>query len=277
MAFSSRSVYTVQVSRKSGGGSIPDPATVRTVSDGPDPMKETIHTEGRDAMEERMKQAGRRRFLAWLAKGTAFASIAMGPFACLLSRAWGATKRLVVPKGTDRKSLVNRNPADLDTSQLELTPLEQFDVMGLSDHQEDMSTWRLEVKGDVAKPLSLTYDQIKQLPHMEKEVLLLCPGFFANNGKWKGVSLKELLMRAEIHGGLDHVIFRGPRNNYGSVRSFPSKDVEADKVFLAYQVNGQDLPVRNGFPLRVVAQDYYGSDWVKYVYEMEVKSVAPKS
>jgi sulfoxide reductase catalytic subunit YedY len=44
-------------------------------------------------------------------------------------------------------------------------------------------------------------------------------------------------------------------------------------VFLAYQVNGQALPKKHGFPLRVVAEGYYGGDWVKYVY----KVVAHKS
>ncbi|MBW2515672.1 MAG: molybdopterin-dependent oxidoreductase, partial [Deltaproteobacteria bacterium] len=43
----------------------------------------------------------------------------------------------------------------------------------------------------------------------------------------------------------------------------------SDKVFLAYEVNGEKLPVRHGFPLRIVAEDYYGDDWVKYVYRIE--------
>jgi len=45
----------------------------------------------------------------------------------------------------------------------------------------------------------------------------------------------------------------------------------ADTVFLAYGVNGKTLPQKHGFPLRVVAEDTYGSDWVKYVYGLEVE------
>jgi sulfoxide reductase catalytic subunit YedY len=36
-------------------------------------------------------------------------------------------------------------------------------------------------------------------------------------------------------------------------------------------VNGKDLPRRHGFPLRVVAEDSYGSDWVKYVTRVSVE------
>ena len=46
-----------------------------------------------------------------------------------------------------------------------------------------------------------------------------------------------------------------------------------DKVFLAYEVNGEPLPGRKGFPLRVMAEDYYGDDWVKYVYRMTLEKM----
>jgi len=44
-------------------------------------------------------------------------------------------------------------------------------------------------------------------------------------------------------------------------------------VFLAFEVNGEKLPQKHGFPLRIVAEDYYGSDWVKYVYKIEAFKV----
>ncbi len=48
------------------------------------------------------------------------------------------------------------------------------------------------------------------------------------------------------------------------------EDVISNRVFLAYQVNGEVLPRRHGFPLRVVAEGYYGYDWVKYVRKITV-------
>ena len=46
-----------------------------------------------------------------------------------------------------------------------------------------------------------------------------------------------------------------------------------EHFFLAYGVNGKTLPKKHGFPLRVVAEGYYGSDWVKYVYKVSVDTV----
>ena len=79
------------------------------------------------------------------------------------------------------------------------------------------------------------------------------------------ISIKELLRRAEAKDGVTHVTIRGPRGPYEKSVRYPMKDVVANKVFLAYKINGKDLPQKHGFPVRVVAEDYYGYDWVKYV------------
>ena len=83
--------------------------------------------------------------------------------------------------------------------------------MGLSDHGTDLDAWRLTVSGEVKKSLSLTYDQIRDLPGIEKPVLLICPGFFANHGRWKGFSLAELAKRAGLKKGVHFVTFPVPR------------------------------------------------------------------
>jgi sulfoxide reductase catalytic subunit YedY len=54
------------------------------------------------------------------------------------------------------------------------------------------------------------------------------------------------------------------------------EDVLSDRVFLAYGVNGKPLPERHGFPLRLVAEGYYGYDWIKYVYRITAKRI-PKT
>ena len=144
--------------------------------------------------------------------------------------------------------------------------------MGLSDFEVNMKEWRLEIAGKVKTPLHLTYSEILSLPSIEKNVILICPGFFANYGRWQGVSMKDLLSRAVMESGVTHIIFySGPEGTYK--REFPVADVLADSVFLAYRVNGEALPKRDGYPLRVVAEGYYGSDWIKYVGKMSVGRV----
>lgn len=182
--------------------------------------------------------------------------------------AYAKAEKVIVPRGTQRETLTNQDPKDLDTTDLEVTPLAEFKTMGLDDLEVDVDQWRLLVEGAVGKPLSLNYSELTALPAVEKTVLLICPGFFANNGAWKGVSVKELLTRAEVSKDVNYVTFRGPEGNYEKVFKVPLDDALTDKVFLAYQVNGEVLPRKHGFPLRVVAEGYYGSDWVKYVYKV---------
>ena len=70
-----------------------------------------------------------------------------------------------------------------------------------------------------------------------------------------------------------HITVSGPKGPYEKTDRFPIADIRSDKVFLAFAVNGKRLPQKHGFPLRIVADDYYGSDWVKYVYKIEALKV----
>ncbi|UCD81652.1 MAG: molybdopterin-dependent oxidoreductase, partial [Desulfobacterales bacterium] len=106
-------------------------------------------------------------------------------------------------------------------------------------------------------------------------VLLICPGFFTNHGRWRGISVKELLRQADADADTTHVSFRGPEGRYAKMEQFSIDEINSDKVFLAYQVNGQALPQKHGFPLRVVAEDHYGAEWVKFVHRIEVHKVKP--
>jgi sulfoxide reductase catalytic subunit YedY len=133
--------------------------------------------------------------------------------------------------------------------------------MGSTDVAIDVKAYRLKVTGKVGRPLSLSYDQILKYPSVTEVVLLICPGFFSNNGRWTGVHVKNLLREAEIKKGAQYVNIIGAGN---SVR-IPLETIQQKKIFLAYQVNGVTLPRKHGFPLRLVYEDAYGSGWVKYV------------
>jgi len=197
----------------------------------------------------------------------------LGMIAAGVRTVFAKAKKIILPKGTRMDTLVGKNPADLDTRNLDLTPVEAFGTMGLSDHQVDLKRWRLEIDGLVEHPFKLGYAQVTEMPSVKKDVLLICPGFFAYNASWEGVSVAKLLEMAGVGPDVTHVSFSGPKESYQKTERFPIADILSDKVFLAYAVNGSALPKKQGFPLRVVAQDYYGGDWVKYVY----KVIASKS
>jgi DMSO/TMAO reductase YedYZ molybdopterin-dependent catalytic subunit len=79
--------------------------------------------------------------------------------------------------------------------------------------------------------------------------------------------MKDLLGKAVMESGVTHIVFTSAAEN-SYKKKFPMAEVLSDRVFLAYRVNGKALPIRHGFPLRVVAEGYYGSNWIKYVGRM---------
>lgn len=193
----------------------------------------------------------------------------LGAAGLLLSsagRVWARARRRILGSHVKATDLLNDLPRNLDTRNLKITPLEKFGTMGSSDIQLDPKTWCLEIGGLVAKKLSLSLEQLKARPVLEKKVLLICPGVFSYYARWKGLSLGALLTEAGLEGQVDSIEARGPRGQgVEKLENFPLKEVLTDQVFLAYEVNGTPLPVKHGFPLRIVATDHYGDDWVKYL------------
>lgn len=210
----------------------------------------------------------RREFLKITFRFLTGMGILLSPFLSILRVAYAKAQKVILPRDTKRQSLIHRNPGALDTRNLDTTPLKDFETMGVSDYEVNVDDWRLEVSGHVKMPLTLTYSQILTLPSIEKNVLLICPGFFANHGRWKGISIGTLLEKAKMEKSVTHVTFAGQKGANEKVETFPIEDILSNKVFLAYGVNGETLPKKHGFPLRVVAAGYYGDDWLKYVYKV---------
>jgi len=211
----------------------------------------------------------RRQFIKFSIKFLSGLGMFFGAIGTWIAKVYAQAKRILVPKGTDLSTLRNENPATLDTRNLEVLPLKEFETMGLTDHEVDLKSWRLLIDGNVATPTRLTYSRIIELPSIERKVLLICPGIFTNHGNWKGISLMTALNQAGMKADTTHINVSGPHGDYEKVEKFPIADIRSDKVFLAYQVNGERLPQKHGFPLRIVAEDYYGDEWVKYVYKIE--------
>ena len=106
------------------------------------------------------------------------------------------------------------------------------------------------------------------------------PGGQLGNGamgcaRWKGVRLKDLLSRAGIAAGAKQVSFNGLDQPVLEPTPDFVKALELDhaldgEVLLAYEMNGQPLPMLNGYPLRLVVPGYYGTYWVKHLNEITV-------
>ena len=210
----------------------------------------------------------RRRFLVLGLQCLALAGAAL----TWPGRAWAGLKRQILPAHIKPTSLYNRDPQGIDNRHLSITPVEKFGTMGQSDLRVDPAAWRLVVDGAVNKPLDLDLAAVKARPRLQKTVLLICPGVFSYNAVYTGFSLGRLLEEAGLEPGASLVEIRGPRGGYAKIEHFKLREVLDDQVWLAFQVNGQNLPPKHGFPLRVVAGQHYGDDWVKYVSQVTVRA-----
>jgi DMSO/TMAO reductase YedYZ molybdopterin-dependent catalytic subunit len=222
-------------------------------------------------LKRRTEVKERRQFLKIAWRALVGAGVFSSSGHIFLRPLWGEERKIIIPKGTKREYLAQRNPGNVDTRNLDITPLKDFQTMGATENKVDLSKWSLEVTGRVKRPLALTFSQLLEFPSREDRVLLICPGFFANHGLWKGIRMEELLRKAETEKGASFLSFTSLDGGHKSMEKFPMKEVLSGKVFLAYGVNGEPLPEKHGFPLRVVAEGHYGSRWRKFVEKMEVE------
>ena len=157
----------------------------------------------------------------------------------------------------------------------------------------DPATFRLDIRGHVRQPISLTLDElVDKFEPYEIAAVNQCSGnsrgFFeprvpggewANgamgNALWKGVRLKDVLDRAGVKAGALQVRFNGL--DTGVVPQTPDfmKSLAIDhardgEVMIAYAMNGEPLPLLNGFPVRLVVPGWYATYWVKMLNDVEV-------
>ena len=95
------------------------------------------------------------------------------------------------------------------------------------------------------------------------------------NARWRGVPLKTVLDMAGVQQGAKQVTFNGMDGPVSDktpdfVKALDIDHARDGEVMLAYGMNGDDLPVLNGFPLRLVVPGYYGTYWVKHLNEITV-------
>lgn len=159
------------------------------------------------------------------------------------------------------------------------TPNNKFYVVNYADsavnvaREVNIEQWRLTVKGDVKKPLSLGWRDILNRDAFDQVSTLMCidtlpGGDSLGNAQWRGISLKKLLTEA----GADEEVARDVvfRANDGYDDSVPFPRAMQDDVMLAYSMNGEKLPKEHGFPLRLLVPGLYGIKNVKWITEIEV-------
>lgn len=136
----------------------------------------------------------------------------------------------------------------------------------------DISTWSLTVTGFVGNRLNLRYSDILKKPHIEKAVTLECieneiDGEKMSNALWRGIPLSSLLKEAGVEDRVYKVVFRGADGYSDGITYYYAMN---NDVILAYKMNGIDLPLEHGYPLRAIVPGIYGMKNVKWLREIEL-------
>ena len=140
------------------------------------------------------------------------------------------------------------------------------------DPDIDPDTWRLSVAGLVESPLSLTYDELRAYPAVERYQTLECisnkvGGHLISTAKWIGVPLHLILEDAGVKPGAVEVVFRAS----GGYSDSHSLEVSMDEsTLIAVGMNGHVLPRAHGFPARLLTVGTYGMKNPKWLTEIEV-------
>lgn len=156
-----------------------------------------------------------------------------------------------------------------------LTSLDDFFVFNHRGIPAIPGDWRLTIDGAVETPLALDLEAIRQYPAVTQMATLECawsrgPLLWVGNASWTGVPLKTLIEAA------------GPLPEATSIRVVALDDyalgdldiagtLSRDDLLLAYEMNGQELPLDQGYPLRLVVPGAGGFHWVQWVRRIEVK------
>jgi DMSO/TMAO reductase YedYZ molybdopterin-dependent catalytic subunit len=148
----------------------------------------------------------------------------------------------------------------------ELDPTTGLHVTGLAQEIE-LETYRLEITGRVDHPLTLSYDDLRCMPKVEDFYTLICPGVFTDMATWGGVPLKHIL---ELAGVAEDAAGIKLVSADGYVASVDMSMALSESSLLAYEWEGEPLPVLHGFPVRAVFPPLPGNKWVKWLVRIEV-------
>ncbi len=129
----------------------------------------------------------------------------------------------------------------------------------------DPEAWRLRIHGRVAGERSLSLADLSSLGQTDVAAVLDCTSGWVMDTTWHGVPLGTILDLAAVTPEASRVTVRSVTGWYARL---PLD--EARRAFLATGVAGRPLPAGNGAPLRLVAPDRRGLEWVKWVDEIEV-------
>jgi DMSO/TMAO reductase YedYZ molybdopterin-dependent catalytic subunit len=176
-----------------------------------------------------------------------------------------------------------RDPAGLSVKAYEqygsraalmaITPNDQFYVTSKGGTPTiDRNKWELKFDGLVEHAFSISYQDLLKLPRIEKVYTLECisdpiDGTAISNARWTGTPLKPLLERAKPSAKATHAALYAAD---GFSTGHTLERLWNEENFIAYQMNGEDLPPVHGYPVRLFIPGKFGMKQPKWVTRIEL-------
>jgi DMSO/TMAO reductase YedYZ molybdopterin-dependent catalytic subunit len=237
-------------------------------------MDEPSTAEEQTPPSNRRVAGNRRSFLRWAgiaAAGTAVVAtgakaLSSGGSGSGSARVAANNPALPTPVATlppQLRSLASTPNLNIEGITPLMTPNDDFFRIdtALSIPRVDLANWRLEIKGNVREPFSISYDELLAMPQVEAPITLACVsnrvgGTLIGTAMWQGVELRTLLDRAGVEPSGEQIVGTSV-DGYNA--GFPtSAAFDGRSSLVAIGMNGVPLPLDNGFPARLVVEGLYG-------------------
>ncbi|CAN5717914.1 hypothetical protein BH20VER1_BH20VER1_13480 [soil metagenome] len=155
-----------------------------------------------------------------------------------------------------------------------IRPVDEFYQVSKNLIDPDISrdAWRLDIIGEVENPRVYSFADITAMTAVEQETTLLCISYgigsgLCSNALWKGVPLPALLAQVKPKPDVTTVLFRAADGYY---ETFRFEKAMEPTTLVAYEMNGEPLPQRHGYPLRMIVPGLYGEKNPKWLTRIEL-------
>lgn len=178
------------------------------------------------------------------------------------------TSKLIGARGRKQAEKLGIDPSRVPPGQY-LT--EKFPVLTVGRNPKfDLDDWDLRVDGEVATPLSLTWEQLQALPQAEVTVDIHCVTRWSKlDTEWRGVRVRDLLEHAVPTASGTHLM---AHCDGGYTTNLPLEAIMADEVLVAHTYAGRPLEADHGAPLRLLVPKRYFWKSAKFLRRLEVIS-----
>jgi DMSO/TMAO reductase YedYZ molybdopterin-dependent catalytic subunit len=134
----------------------------------------------------------------------------------------------------------------------------------------DLAAWDFQVFGEVERPLTLTWDELRRLPSSEITVDIHCVTRWSRfDASFRGVHWREL---AKLVGPKPNARFVVAHAEQGFTSNLPLEALEADDALIAYEADGEPLAPEHGWPLRLVVPSRYFWKSAKWLRGLELRT-----